>query len=187
MVLSSANSVTTSPRISVRSKQVSAYPMFSVSTLKIQAHQLIQFIFETETDRLKRVINHSAQSEKMKYRKLAESHPRHNFVPVRESRDSKSAYSQRRSSLTMRDEEQLCLVDSSLNELQNLLDELKFRNELDLILLVRASQCLATDEDRQSKRINAEVALRRAKFLLFISEEFQTFQQDRSKIKDFHS
>lgn len=56
IVLSQNNSVTTSPQRSVRSKQVSAYHMFSVSALKMQAHQLIQFIFEAETNRLKRVI-----------------------------------------------------------------------------------------------------------------------------------
>jgi hypothetical protein len=59
--VSSANdSVATSPLISVRSKQVKAYQIFSVNSLKLHAHQLIQFIFEAETERLIKAITLSA-------------------------------------------------------------------------------------------------------------------------------
>jgi hypothetical protein len=68
---SANNSVATSPLISVRSKQVKAYQMFSVSSLKLHAHQLIQFIFEAETERLIKALTLSAQSEKTN-RKLPE-------------------------------------------------------------------------------------------------------------------
>jgi hypothetical protein len=70
-VSSANNSVATSPLISVRSKQVKAYQMFSISSLKLHAHQLIQFIFEAETERLIKALTLSAQSEKTN-RKLPE-------------------------------------------------------------------------------------------------------------------
>jgi hypothetical protein len=70
-VSSANNSVATSPLISVRSKQVKAYQIFSVSSLKLHAHQLIQFIFEAETERLIKALTLSAQSEKTN-RKLPE-------------------------------------------------------------------------------------------------------------------
>jgi len=70
-VSSENNSVAKSPLISVRSKQVKAYQIFSVSSLKLHAHQLIQFIFEAETERLIKALTLSAQSEKTN-RKLPE-------------------------------------------------------------------------------------------------------------------
>lgn len=42
-------------------------------------------------------------------------------------------------------------------------------------------------ETESQQSLDPVFALRRARFLLFITEEFQVFQQDKAKIKDFES
>jgi hypothetical protein len=122
------------------SRRSNSIHIFSMSTdqIKEKVHNLITSIFEIENNRLKHsLLKPTTERHLFKTPQTSRNFEYHNQLFSSQSilRNNTSS----KKNKLFDDLNSLIIIDSQLTELQRLLQELKLRQELDLIILVRAS------------------------------------------------